>query len=209
MIQKAIKIRKKDPKGKSRNPFLSQNPETVTVDIVIPVLNEESILPTAVSTLIAYLSAKPDFAWKIIIADNGSDDHTPEIARELANENSGIHVIRIERQGRGGALKKAWIQSDADVCCYMDADLSTSLVHLDPLLRAVADGGYDLAIGSRLMAGSQVKGRSLRREFTSRSYNLLFRTLFSTKVRDAQCGFKAISANAAKELLPLVKDNGW
>jgi glycosyltransferase involved in cell wall biosynthesis len=209
MVLKAKKVRKKSQKWISNYTFPSAKSGTITVDLVIPVLNEESVLQTCISTLIEYLSDKPDFDWKVIIADNGSDDRTLQIALELARRNTGINVLRTEKRGRGGALKKAWMQNDADVCCYMDADLSTHLDHLEPLIFAVAKGGYDVAIGSRLTAGSQVKGRSLRREFTSRMYNLLFRTLFNTKIRDAQCGFKAISGNAAKELLPLVRDNGW
>jgi glycosyltransferase involved in cell wall biosynthesis len=209
MVHEAPTIGKRIKKRIFRNSIPAAKHETVTVDIVVPVLNEEAALPRCISALIKYLSGKTDFEWMIVIADNGSTDRTWEIALELAAKDQKIQVTKLEKRGRGGALKKAWIQSDADVCCYMDADLSTSLDHLQPLIRAVADDGYDLAIGSRLISGARVTGRSLRREFTSRMYNLLFRTLFNTKIRDAQCGFKAISANAAKELLPLVKDNGW
>ena len=105
--------------------------------------------------------------------------------------------------------KRAWQESDADVRCYMDVDLSTGLQHLPEIVSAVADQEYDIAIGSRLLPESVVVGRSLTREITSRGYSLLFRSMFLTGFRDAQCGFKAISAAAATALTPLVKNNHW
>jgi len=77
------------------------------------------------------------------------------------------------------------------------------------LVSAIADEGNSLAIGSRLMGDSDVVNRTLKREITSRGYSALFRTMFFTKFKDAQCGFKAISADAANALVPLVKDNAW
>ena len=70
-------------------------------------------------------------------------------------------------------------------------------------------GEYDLAIGSRLKKGANVIGRTLKREVVSRCYNLIVRSMFFVRFRDAQCGFKAIKRDAARELAPLVLDNGW
>ena len=77
------------------------------------------------------------------------------------------------------------------------------------LVAAIVDGGHDVAIGSRLKRGAQVVGRSPKREFISRSYSLIFRTMFLTSFQDAQCGFKAVGRRVVKEVLPLVKDTGW
>ena len=90
----------------------------------------------------------------------------------------------------------------------MDVDLSTDLGGLPPMIEAIADDGYDVATGSRLLPESRVVGRTLKREITSRGYSLLFRTMFFTTFRDAQCGFKAASRRAADDLAPLVEDNG-
>ena len=91
----------------------------------------------------------------------------------------------------------------------MDVDLSTELDAIPPLIDSLAVDGYDLAVGSRLDKGSNVVGRTLKREVVSRCYNLIIRSMFFVRFRDAQCGFKAISRSAAKELAPLVLDNGW
>ena len=92
---------------------------------------------------------------------------------------------------------------------YMDVDLSTDLLYLKPLIDTVHSNEFQIAIGSRLMRDSLVSGRSLQREITSRGYSILFRTLFRTSFKDAQCGFKAISRQAVNEILPLVKNDKW
>jgi glycosyltransferase involved in cell wall biosynthesis len=183
---------------------------TTTVDIVIPVLNEEVALPGCVEKLYAFTADYPERDWRIVVADNGSTDRTTEIATELAEKHSSLSLSRLDQRGRGRALKKAWGESDADVRLYMDVDLSTDLKALPALVAAVADDGYEVAIGSRLTKGSEVVDRTLKREITSRGYNILIRTLFPlTKWKDAQCGFKAISRTTAVNVLPLVKDNAW
>lgn len=179
-----------------------------TVDIVIPVLNEAHVLRGAIRRLVAHLEAMPEFTANVVIADNGSHDGTADVANELAAEMERVRCLRLEQRGRGLALRTAWQASAADVVAYMDVDLSTGLGHLEPLLRAVASGACDVATGSRLAAGARVR-RSLRRTVISRVYNLLLRRVLGLRVRDAQCGFKALSRPAAEALLPFVRDTGW
>ena len=181
-----------------------------TVDIVIPVLNEELALPSCIEKLLAFTADCPEREWRIVVADNGSTDRTTDIASALSETHSNISLSRLEQRGRGRALKKAWGESNADVRLYMDVDLSTDLKALPPMVAAIADDGYDVAIGSRLTKGSEVVDRTLKREITSRGYNFLIHLFFPlTKWKDAQCGFKAISRRTAEKVLPLVKDNAW
>ena len=180
------------------------------LDVVIPGLNEEKGLEDTVRTLSAFMYENMgSYDWRIVIADNGSTDATPDIGRRLASEQERVEYLRLEQRGRGRALKYAWGQSDADVVSYMDMDLSTDLSYLPPLVGAIAEGGHDVAIGSRLKRGAQVVGRSPKREFISRSYSLIFRAMFFTSFQDAQCGFKAVGRRVVDEVLPLVKDTGW
>jgi glycosyltransferase involved in cell wall biosynthesis len=180
-----------------------------TVDVIIPVLNEEHSIGRCVGMLRNFFSEHPDRQWSILVADNGSTDKTVEVANGLMNDSGDLRITHIEQRGRGRALKKAWLESDADVRCYMDVDLSTDLKHVPELVSAIAEDGHSLATGSRLLRDSDVVNRTLKREITSRGYSALFRTMFFTKFKDAQCGFKAISADAATALVPLVKDNAW
>ena len=182
-----------------------------SVDIVIPCLNEEEQLPSTLETLRAFCGAQlGEYRWRVVVADNGSADRTFERAQTQARAYPDrFGAMRLPERGRGRALKKAWLESDADIVCYMDVDLSTGLEALPPLLGAIAYDGYDLAVGSRLAKGSKVEKRTLKREITSRGYNLLIKGLFFTRFSDAQCGFKAMSRNAVREIIPVTKDLAW
>lgn len=180
-----------------------------SVEIVIPVLNEERALPSCIEKLIEFTSQHPEFDWKITVADNGSTDRTPGVIAELGQKYPNVSTLRLEERGRGRALKRAWLASDADVRCYMDVDLSTDLNALPDLVTAITEDGYDVAIGSRLSKGSEVVGRKMSREITSRGYNTLIKLMFWPPFPDAQCGFKAVSRTVAESLMPLIKDNAW
>ena len=181
-----------------------------SLDVVVPVLNEARALPLSIGKLHDFLSINfSDHNWQIVIADNGSIDSTQEVAKRLLYHYSRIRYIRLELRGRGRALRKAWMESEADILCYTDVDLSTDMGALSELIVAVEDEGYDIAIGSRLKKGADVIGRSVNRELISRTYSLMFRTLFRTGFQDAQCGFKALTRRSALKLLPWVQDTGW
>jgi len=179
------------------------------VDAVIPVYNEETDLEPSVSELRSFLATNLRHDWRIVIADNASTDRTLEIGRELADRHPGeVLCVHLDQKGRGRALRKAWSESDADIVSYMDVDLSTDLGAFPRLIDSLVDSQYDIAIGSRLKAGSEVQ-RGLKREFISRSYNLLIKILFRNRFSDAQCGFKAVTRRVVREIVPLVKDQAW
>ena len=185
-------------------------PETAppVVDIVVPVYNEQQVLAASIERLRGYLTERFPFTWRITIVDNASTDQTPGIAAALAARMDGVRFRRLERKGRGLALRTAWSESDASVVAYMDVDLSTGLDALLPLVAPLVSGHSDVAIGSRLAPGAAV-ARGPKRELISRSYNLLLRTVFASRVRDAQCGFKAVRADVARHLLPEIGDDAW
>ena len=181
-----------------------------SVEFVIPVLNEERALPVCIGRLHGFLrESMRAYDWRIVVADNGSTDGTPLVCEELSGKYEEVGYLRLEERGRGRALRTAWLASEGDYLCYMDVDLSTELEAIPPLIESLASGGYDLAIGSRLKSGANVVGRTLKREVVSRCYNLIIQSMFFVRFRDAQCGFKAIRRDAARELAPLVVDNGW
>jgi glycosyltransferase involved in cell wall biosynthesis len=180
----------------------------VSVEVVVPVYNEEDALPRNIPILCDYLATYFPHHWWITIADNASTDHTFVVAKELASYHPRVSVLQVDEKGRGGALKAAWSASEADIVAYMDADLSTNLWAFLPLVAPLASGHSDLAVGSRLLKGAMVT-RQWKREVISRCYNLLIKLLFRNRFSDAGCGFKAIKRSAAETLLPLVEDNEW
>jgi putative flippase GtrA len=178
------------------------------LEIVIPVYNEEHDLPACVRRLHEYLVTDVPYRSRIVIADNASTDATLAVAHRLSAELPDVEVIHLDAKGRGGALAAAWRSSPAEVVAYMDVDLSTDLAALMPLVAPLVSGHSDIAIGSRLAASSRVV-RGIKREFVSRGYNLLLRGMLGARFSDAQCGFKAMRSDVARQLLPLVVDTGW
>jgi glycosyltransferase involved in cell wall biosynthesis len=178
------------------------------LDVVVPVYNEQATLEHSIRALHEALGELVEETWRITIADNASTDATSVIADKLALELPGVRAIHLAEKGRGRALKRAWLESDAEVVAYLDEDLSTDLRALPPLIAPLLSGHSDLAIGTRLSSGSRVV-RAPKREFISRSYNFLLRRYLGVTFSDAQCGFKAMRRDVAERLLPHVHDTGW
>ncbi|OKH82509.1 sugar translocase [Mycobacterium sp. ST-F2] len=178
------------------------------LDVVVPVYNEQVALPGSIRRLHRHLEEHFPYPVQITIADNASVDDTPRVAAELAAELANVRVLHLDLKGRGRALHAAWSTSPSPVLVYMDVDLSTDLAALGPLVAPLISGHSDLAIGTRLARASRVV-RGPKREFISRCYNLILRGALAAKFSDAQCGFKAIRADVAQALLPLVEDTGW
>ncbi len=197
-----------EPTATAAHPLLPRALQAPLVDIVIPVHDEARVLAASVTTLRDYLVEHFPFTWRITIADNASTDSTWQVATTLALTLDGVRAIHLDRKGRGLALRTAWQGNDATIVAYMDVDLSTGLDALLPLIAPLLSGHSDVAIGSRLAAGSTV-ARGPRREFISRTYNAILRTVFGNGFRDAQCGFKAVRSEVADVLVPMVRDDEW
>jgi putative flippase GtrA len=184
-------------------------PEPSTaVEVVVPVFDEERDLEQSVRALHAYLTDHFTVTWAITVVDTASTDGTWAIAQHLAATLPGVQAVHLDQKGRGRALRTAWAASSAAVVAYMDVDLSTDLDALLPLVAPLLSGHSDVAIGTRLASGARVV-RGPKRELISRGYNLILRTTLRAGFSDAQCGFKAVRADVARELLPLVEDQGW
>ena len=175
--------------------------------VVLPVYNEEKAVRKGVETLLSFLNDHAQYEWKVVIADNNSNDRTAEIGRELESENPIVSYLHIPRKGRGIALRTAWGQADTDYVSYMDIDLSTGL---DALIKAIDTlaGGADIAVGTRLSKESNTT-RCLKREFISRSYNIVLKMSLGTHFNDAHCGFKTGRREVVQKIVPYIDDNEW
>jgi len=181
--------------------------DLATIEVVIPVHNEEASLEASVARVRRYLETLP-WRHRVTIADNASTDATGVIARRLQHEYDDVRALTLSEKGRGRAIRRAWSSSPATVLVYMDVDLSTDLNAVLPLVAPLVSGHSDVAIGTRLGRGARIL-RGNKRELISRCYNLLLKGTLQAGFSDAQCGFKAIRADVARELLPLVRDDSW
>ena len=148
--------------------------------------------------------------WRIIIADNGSSDTTPEIAAGLSKSYPEISLVRVPQKGVGLALKTSWGQSNAEIVGYMDLDLATDLPHFLEAYRAISVDNYDFVYGTRLHPKSKVIGRTLKRELSSRVFNLLLKLVLGVGFSDGMCGFKFLRRSEYQKLYDQgARNNGW
>ncbi len=185
----------------------------ILVNITFPVLNEERILKEDVMKFYNFLKkSKFPYRFEITICDNGSIDDTKKVGEKLEKKVKEINYLRLSRKGRNFALKSSWTKSKASVVSYMDIDLATDLRFFLPMINMIIKDNCDLVVGNRLGLKSKVIDRNFKREFLSRNYNLLLRMFFFHKIRDHQCGFKAIKRNSFLKLnkeIPDIKEEIW
>lgn len=180
------------------------------VSVVLPAYNEadslEHTVEVTLSTLAEFLPAE---SFEVIVAEDGCDDATPEIADQMAAEDDRVrHFHSDDRLGRGGALERAFRASDGDVLVYFDTDLATDMRHLEELVESVRSGDYDVATGSRRLPGDK-QDRQPERGVASTGYNSLVRLFLRSPLYDHQCGFKAFDRETLLALLDDVEDDHW
>ena len=182
----------------------------VEVSVVLPAYNEETTLENTIETTLSTLATfLPDGSYEVIVAEDGCDDRTPEIADELAAEDERVrHFHSDERLGRGGALAAAFREAHGETLVYFDTDLATDMRHLEELVESVRSDEFDIATGSRWIRG-QKADRPAKRGVPSFAFNRLVRLFLGSDLQDHQCGFKAFDRAAIEHLLDDVADEHW
>jgi len=172
--------------------------------ILIPAYNEEEVLEKNMLRLYNFLKENiKNYDWKILISDNNSIDNTLNIVKKLSNKYKEISFVHLDKRPMSYSIKKNWLAEEADIYMHMDADLSTDISHIPELIRGI-EQGYDLVIGSRTSKKSKTS-RSLQRSFMSLILISLIKFVFSIKLSDFQCGFKAINKDVRDNIIPKMK----
>ncbi|NCN07789.1 glycosyltransferase [Candidatus Falkowbacteria bacterium] len=173
--------------------------------IALPAYNEEFILTDSVKKIIDFcFNNLVNDQFVIVIANNNSTDKTGQIADNLSLSYSNVEHLFIGQKGKGLAIASAWSKYDADLYCFMDADLATDLSALIIAIKQIKSG-LDLVIGSRFHKQSQVT-RSWQRKFISQCYRWFFKILFLLKINDFPCGFKVVTRNVRDSLLSEIEN---
>lgn len=174
--------------------------------IVVPCYNEEAVLEKNIYEIVESVKNIPHDI-KIVISDNASCDRTAEIGKQLIAENPGLNYVFVGEPGKGAAVLEAWKQYDADIYGFIDADLSTDLSALGPVLKCFEEG-RDIAIGSRRIAGAKVR-REMYRKITSAILNFLMKAILKTNINDTPCGFKFFKREIIDNIIPKIEDRKW
>jgi dolichyl-phosphate beta-glucosyltransferase len=165
------------------------------LSVVIPAYNEALRLPSTLSRVQKHLSTRSE-EHEIVVVDDGSTDATAEVARAAGN---AVRILRHQpNRGKGYAVRRGMLAATGERRLMTDADLSTPIEELASL-EAALDQGFDLAIGSRAVAGAKIEVRQpAYREAMGRLFNVLVQTLLLPGLSDTQCGFKLFTARAAE-----------
>lgn len=176
------------------------------ISIITPTYNEAETLPRFIESIAEAL--KEGWEYEVIIVDDNSPDGTGVLAEKLAEEYRWIKVIhRPGKQGLGTAYKEGFKQASGDLIVSIDADLSHNPRDIPRLLEAVREA--DIAIGSRLIEGGKIMGRSRWRDLMSITANGFIRLLTGQPIRDWTSGLRIYRREVLEAILPKVTCRKW
>jgi len=182
----------------------------VYLSIIIPAYNEEKRIGSTLSKVCGFLKTK-NYEHEVILVDDGSNDKTILEAKdsELAKTNKLKIVKNGMNKGKGFSVKNGVLNSAGEFVLFSDADLSTPIEEADKLFNYMGKG-YDIVIGSRSIAGSDVRVRQpFYREKMGRVFNFFVSSLLMGGFVDTQCGFKLFKGDIARELGKDLTINGF
>ncbi|WKZ39967.1 MAG: glycosyltransferase family 2 protein [Anaerolineales bacterium] len=181
-----------------KTPFLS---------IVIPAHNEEDRLPNTLEKIYKFLETQ-DFLYEVIIVENGSSDHTLELAQEFAQSRPTLRVLQEQKRGKGNAVKRGMLEAHGDYRFICDADLS---MPIEELLKFIPPAlqQFDIAIASREAPGAVRYNEPPYRHIGGRAVNFIIQLLILPGLNDTQCGFKCFRADIAEAIFRQQTLAGW
>ncbi len=179
------------------------------LSVVIPAYNEEDLIVSTLDCLQSYLSARPE-GYEIIVVDDGSRDKTVESVQAWQKNN---HIdtrllVNAQNMGKGFSIRRGVLESRGQFIIFTDADLPYELDAVGEFLKALQTG-CDLAIGSRVLPGSQVKGVPTLRYIAGQIFSWMVQGVLFSGLPDTQCGFKSFTSAAANEIFRRLTITGF
>lgn len=166
------------------------------ISVVIPLYNEEESLPE-LAEWIRRVMEENNFSYEIIFVDDGSNDKSFHVIRELSKENTNIRAVRFSRNyGKSPALHTGFQLAEGDVVITMDADLQDSPDEIPELFRMITREGYDLVSGWK-----RKRYDPLSKTIPTKLFNATARKVSGIKnLHDFNCGLKAYRKPVVKNI---------
>jgi glycosyltransferase involved in cell wall biosynthesis len=177
------------------------------LSIVIPAYNEEHRLPATLDQVFSFLS-KQSYAAEVLVVENGSQDHTLEIATAYAERHPQLQVLQLVERGKGRAVRHGMLQASGEFCFMCDADLSMPIDDINRFIPPTLND-FDIAIASREAKGAVRYNEPAFRHFVGRIFNAMIRVLALPELNDTQCGFKCFRSSVVQDLFEKQTLPGW
>jgi len=178
------------------------------LSIIIPAYNEETLIVTTLDCLQSYLSARQE-SFEIIVVDDGSRDKTVESVQHLQRSADQVRLlINTQNMGKGFSIRRGVLESRGQIIIFTDADLPYELEAIEGFLQALRNG-CDLAIGSRVLPGSEVRGVPMLRYVAGQVFSWMVQAILFHGLPDTQCGFKSFRAEAAHQIFRRLTIGGF
>ncbi len=182
----------------------------VDLSVIVPAYNEELRLPPTLDRLHAFLSAQP-LRYEIVIVDDGSKDKTCDVVEAAMTRIPHLRLVRqLPNAGKGAAVRRGMLAARGQIRVMCDADCSMPPEQLPRLLAPIIACKAEIAIGSRYADGAKTDVKQpFYRVLWSRLANKVIQRSLVPGIKDTQCGFKAFTAEAARDLFKRGKIDGW
>lgn len=182
------------------------------LSLIIPAYNEEQRIRKTLESVYSYLSRQP-YPWEILIVLDGPEDNTLGQVESFAEGRSHIRWInRLQNRGKGYTVREGMLAARGEIRLFADADNSTDIKHFDQM-RPLFEQGYDVVICSRDAKDAPGARQAIPQPFLKRllgnAGNLLIQVLAVPGIWDTQCGFKAFTEEAAREIFSVATVDHW
>jgi glycosyltransferase involved in cell wall biosynthesis len=184
-------------------------PTSPDLSLIVPAYREGERLAGTLDAIVSYLERSPD-AFEIIVAADGDDATRREAERRGRADRRIVVTGSPARRGKGRAVREGMALARGRVIGYLDGDGQVPVEELAKLL-CWLEAGWDIAVGSRALPGSQIEGRRpLHRRVGSVVFAALARRFCGLRgLRDPQCGLKVFRAEVARELFARQRIDGY
>ena len=182
----------------------------IDLSIIVPAYNEEQRLPPTLDRLYAFLQTQ-QLRWEIVVVDDGSRDRTCAVVEDAMLRIPHLRLVKqVPNRGKGAAVRRGMLAARGQIRVMCDADCSMPPEQLPRLLAPIIACESEIAIGSRYVEGAKSDIKQPRyRVLWSRLCNKVIQRSLVPGVRDTQCGFKAFTAEAARDLFGRGRIDGW
>lgn len=179
------------------------------LSIIIPAYNEEALIVNTLESLRSYMTARPE-QYEMIVVDDGSQDKTVICVQEWQKKSSvNLRLLsNNNNMGKGFSIRHGVMKSRGRYVIFIDADLPYELDAIDNFLNAL-NKGFDLAVGSRVLPGSEVRGVPVYRYIAGQIFSWMVQAVLFSGLPDTQCGFKSFKSEAAREIFRRTSIDGF